>query len=804
MADPRPVQDDRRPDSASSVYFLSLHHSLSILESTLAPIQRHLVEVRPDYALQSIQQVLQAIETPRQIILENIHVFGDAIATRWMEWPVEKRREVLSTAWARVATLQAHITSPIVDQQLARLNKATHCGPDWLHDEALYCDASTFLRLLDVRAKNPPSRWAAFDCRQQIDDDDDQNPLPLLWSDLYLHLCGSNYGQKAEDDAKLAGTWTIAAYRYGLSTAHNQYKIMQTLRFVSKAIVADSKPSSYREWTALAANGFQDHDVVTPAGSYFDQCTSSPPVLDLAELAATIDRQVQRLLDEIKMMQTDPSYMQHYVSRLKADAAIDEGQVPAEQQSMIIARMFLSDWSENLLIWRRLQLATSQVLRLVGKSGLCVKPGQGVSAHVHWAITYLLQVAELCLSMQRTRVAQQLPFTRAFHEYFSYSIESQGPVLLKSKYNDAKTKERSAVDWQVTFIHALAKHEVTQDCNVIERAFRRFETAMTSKDHNADIDERLCCLLADLTITDQLATSVRYCQIGPPIALESGTDTVSFPFHRDIKVSVPARLASDESTKRIGLQLQTLARVPWPSGPKDMAWCEKTVPIRQNLRELWDEVRIDLDRASTILIQKQLIVKLDIKYDTQPSHVAVVERGRAQCYVISYTPPEASGNVSVPRVNDTLLDQASSTSREITNSQAQLKSQSFVGSKPNVPPPKLPQRYPTAKPDYPSRISVNKGSFTVLQGIFRTVNYQGKKSLEWSLLVKTMRKAGCKVEPQRGSAWSFEYGKSMISLHRPHPKSYYEHQEVRKVAYRLFWNFGWTAASFVLEEKNED
>ncbi|KAK6423592.1 hypothetical protein LTR95_016507 [Oleoguttula sp. CCFEE 5521] len=725
------------------------------------------------------------------------------MAARWMEWPVEKRRDVLCTAWARVATSQARVTSPIVDQQLAHLNKTTHNGPDWLHDEALYRDASTFHRLLDVRANNPPSRWAAFDCRQQIDNDDDHlDPPPLLWSDLYLHLCGPHYGQKAEDDANLASTWTIAACRYGLSTAHNQYKIMQTLRFACKAIVANAKPSDCKEWTALAANGFRDHDVVTLAGSYFEQCTSSPPVLDLAEFAATIDGQVQGLLDEIKMMQTDPSYMQHYVSRLKADAAIDEGQVPVGQQSIITARMFLSDWSENLLIWRRLHLETSQVLRVVGKSGLCIEPGQGVSAHVHWAITYLLQVAELCLSMRRTRVTQQLPFTRAFHEYFSYSIESQGPVLLKSKYGDAKTKERSAVDWQATFIDALAKHEATQDCNVIERAFRRFETVMTSRDHNADIDGRLCCLLADLAITDQIATSVRYCQIGQPIAPKSGTDTVSLPFHRDMKVSVPARLASDESTKRIGLQLENLGRVVWPSEPKDMAWYEKTVLIRQTLRELWDEVRNNLDRASTILTQKQLIVKLNIDYDTQPSHVAVVERQRAQCYAISYPTPEASDIVSVPRVNDTLLDQASSTSRKITNSAAQLKSQPSVGNKSNVPPPKLPQKKPTTKPHYPDRIPINKASFTVLQGIFRTVNYQGKKSLEWSLLVKTMRKAGCRVKPQRGSAWSFEYGKSMISLHRPHPKSYYEHQEVRKVAYRLFWNFGWTAASFVLEDKD--
>lgn len=120
-------------------------------------------------------------------------------------------------------------------------------------------------------------------------------------------------------------------------------------------------------------------------------------------------------------------------------------------------------------------------------------------------------------------------------------------------------------------------------------------------------------------------------------------------------------------------------------------------------------------------------------------------------------------------------------------------------------PEPLPAPAPAPAPR--PTIKVNRRAYNSFMVLFSRDRQQGRKVLDFEDLQHAMSSVGFVVNNSAaGSACQFTPGPGVdfdsISIHRPHPDSKIRHHIIQRVAYRLWWRFGWGADTFVEEEKS--
>jgi hypothetical protein len=264
----------------------------------------------------SLREARQNLHHVRNVLLSH----GDLILSRWRKQSRVKRAKLLNTAAPRFFEPPSGNATENADPWASR--KVIHEAIPGMETHGFSQDYMRLMSLLHVRSQCDPSEWAAFDIRstKYVCSQSTWNPYIYNGSAVVMH--GEQYGRVVDFDADSAHVWRQAGYPRAIMVFEVQHAVAKMLRDVVDSIVADAEPTGNFKWTAMLSKGLRSAHEEALWSPYLNQEFAAPATLDMDVILEKVRNQLNVLVDETELMQTNPDYMRQCIRDAKANTFI--------------------------------------------------------------------------------------------------------------------------------------------------------------------------------------------------------------------------------------------------------------------------------------------------------------------------------------------------------------------------------------------------------------------------------------------------------------------------------------------------
>jgi hypothetical protein len=282
------------------------HYLTEISQRTGGAGDGDTLAVDDEMAQSMLSQVIEKTRNLLHLVKFTLLLNGDTILSRWKDYNKETRSKMLVEASSQL------FQPPCLDgiEPDGRLT--------WEVDlAALSEDHMKLLSLLHVRSEYNPDQWTSFDtrsthgvCRQSGWD-------VYIYNAKAVTMHGEQYGTLVEFDPDLAHSWQQLGFPRALTVIFTQHELALMLYTIVCLIAFDAEPSGASEWEEMISGGLRSAEEDALWSPYYHQEFAPPAKFDAGLILEKSQNQLNTLVDEIKLMQTNPEHMRQCALEIK-------------------------------------------------------------------------------------------------------------------------------------------------------------------------------------------------------------------------------------------------------------------------------------------------------------------------------------------------------------------------------------------------------------------------------------------------------------------------------------------------------
>jgi len=769
--------------------------------------------ITEEAAQQSLYTVIKGAIEDFEYIRGVLRSHGDLVMSRWTKKSKDKRGVLLDSAsdvcfgnWPPITKRQLApwVEDPLFLEEPISPGAMIGSGfcSTWINIEELAGDRMKLLAFLHVRCENPPCDWASFDAhgmkRYFL------TPVnPLMFNAKCVEISGENYGHMVPFDVELIHSGKIVGFPRAWATAWVQQYMSSALREVVDKLVAGAPPSGDVKWSRLVSDGFRNHVGGPMFGVYDNQLFASPSRFDPETLLEMASDQLNRVVDEVELLQGDQEYLRDHASTMKANISWDAS-VSSSLKWSYISGTIAALWTDRLSRWQIIVDRSQKLVNLCRNRSVTNQVHVGLPSDIKTAIIdYGLMLRDM-LEIELVHLRSAVSNMHAMKDTYSKHA-SRGVLFQKFDYeeNFSKPGNRIAYVEQMLLVHlSLRRHS-----GLAHGALRNFEAELAKVKPDRHVSEASSAI----ALLDAMQNIWRLGHVMAEDELRSSSIDGDMAEKRLAAVRSQHGLfktCSDEKRyERLGSILRDFCESPWPKNRGSATWLDKRLEIRKLQGEFWRVAREDWQQHQHEL-QGDVVgaVVGHMSFAESPRYVAEVEAERASFEAelrqsqesnirkkeVKHIPQSVWGvepeKIKRMRTRPKSADPAEEPGLEIA---AIDLNEEHVADTVQTP----------AKPLIP----VKQDSKRIFDKMFS--RNSTASNFRWTHLINALIDAGMTATQSAGSAVRFKNEHGSVVFHHPHGENHESTLSAEflrnQVGKRLTKWFSWDSETFVERKKDE-
>lgn len=241
------------------------------------------------------------------------------------------------------------------------------------------------LSFLHVRSAYPPCDWAPFDAHEmkryfQVPQ------VPLMFNNKCVKISSEDYGSMVEFDVSRIHSGETLGYPRAWATICVQQYMVADLRNVVDKIVDGAPPSGNVNWTNLVTGGLRNQADSPRWGVYDNQGFAPPSRFDPEALLDMANDQLNRVVDEVELLQSDPDYLRDYALTMKANISWDTDVQPWLKWSYV-SGILVASWAHRLSRWQTIVAKSQELASLCRNNRSAIYTQGNLPSDIETAIT---------------------------------------------------------------------------------------------------------------------------------------------------------------------------------------------------------------------------------------------------------------------------------------------------------------------------------------------------------------------------------------------------------------------------------
>ncbi|KXS99504.1 hypothetical protein AC578_4253 [Pseudocercospora eumusae] len=771
------------------------------------------------------QNILIDMDILRIGLAMQLETHGDLILSRWTKKSRDKRATILSEAsptifgsWPRKKGHSEEQDGDCCSRAKAReIWRRDHYvswhQARWLNIGDFMDDRNKLLSVLYVRTAYSPNDWAMFDTREsEIAWSTGIRPVWFNEHCVNFCGCGCGYGSLSDYRIDLTHRWAHVGFPRALQTLEIQRDILVMLDEVVSKIIDGSKGTGSSKWEALVNRGFGASGHETLWNTYTEQAFAPPVNFDPEALLQRSKEQLDMILDEVWLMQTEPAYMQRVI-KLRRDAPSFDNSVQPEKKLTAVVTELVAELCERLTLWKLVVAQLEEVARAYPPNA---KPEDVASNIARESMTKLTQLLKACLAAAHSNLEAHLPAMQSMRGRFK-AAQVGGDVV----YHERKTSldPKNDCDRLMWCMDELKVVLESRDETTGMRGFMAsIEREILAQSPAQFVDRQLYQQLADIQSLDELLLALQWSQLAAYSDMINGQYVT--PESRAMQILDSALASTTKRKLRVGTTSKTrlygatraLLDTPWPKGRLGLAWLEKAKACRQQLQQFWIIVRNEITKQDGGGEWSKRIVK-SMMFDSDDQFLEEVEREEQACLLAEGEARAAaaakSEAASQKHQSVTQTTWGNSTDETLPTGRKQTKAKAARTAASESA--KLSQNLQDLRIDTDSKadrfkkppipqIKVKKESLSIFRKMYpaHQDDLELRSNTRWQVFLQAMTDAGFLATEASGSAVRFSNDQGSISFHKPHPDPVIDPVMLHSMARRMKKRFGWGGETFVL------
>ena len=770
----------------------------------------------------------QSLHTDLDHLRTRISSHGDAIAGRWKKKSREKRQALLLQADAEKTLFPGRwdvMRFDCLSDQIQDMEKAIYPNRKkflvpYLSLDVLVTNPAVFLNLLYNRIRFSPEDWAPYDCEQHAQYWG-AGFLQIDYLGLVIIIHGRKYGTLTKWNSEAVYRLDCIGYPRGVLILEAQAQIIILLRNLVDLVlegVDTNKPGSCTKWHEHASLGFGQSIGAELWSPYVNQPFAAPPRFEIDRFVQSARARLQAAEDHLWLMQTDPSYMHHFI-KLSTMGDL-HATISSDKFCSCVTTEIMWD-VRNLCMWRWVVNESEKMRVLYNSFRDSIYPGEPLPSRVDRNLGLLEVVVAKMMHVRITRLLRHLADRPSFGKYLTYE---KGPGMVKIAFSKgldlSKIVDSDRLFW---CLHGLCCNPDAEHRYDYALVFAMLEEHLSKSStvERARVDEKLYMGLSDYAATHELLTLIRLhrprCQSYNITDFESDQQKrylmlLAFETGKNYKIA---------DIRLLGDFIKRLDRTRLATGRKDQDWLNTSKESRRVLSQFWDMFRRVQRKNLADLGWKQEEIDEEIGWisaDLSPKHIQEVDGERASILKKLETASKPHPQVSKeePQTQwDSLEDRV--VKLEIQPKRDKVKTRPQLDPSLQFEPDNGDEdgeeaaaiAAPAIEASNPT-IAVKKQTFALFSKMFPSADQEASStSASWEELLAAMTSVGFLARHAGGSAVSFEREESAtegaagrIVFHRPHPGNRINPVILRSMGKRITKWFGWDANTFVLREED--
>lgn len=677
----------------------------------------------------------------------------------------------------------------------------------YLSLEGFAIDPAKLFGLLHNRSKFSPEQWCAYE-NYQIQPGWQCGGVEVEHLRGCVIMHGPHYGELTEWDMDEAHCCNIIGFPRAKLILEAQQHILGFLRKVVGLILEGvdiNTPGASDKWVAMTSLGFKQTQNIEYWSPYVNQPFSAPPVFDAGYLVSIVKTKLNDTGDNLWLMQTDPSYMRHFIKILSQGAVFES--IPSRKEAMrrISADIIEEVWAH--FGWQWVAEECENVQSHYTNFRDDIGPGKKLPETYDQALGAL----ELLIVNRINDTAQRLlPFWAqrpGFRDRFTFDTSIPGKISIQPQVKPT-TKELFKIDrlhWCLAqLLYAPQQHEIQNDYGLLFAILEDYLSKASSQER-ARMDQTLYDRVSSYATMTEIQQMV---QLHRPLSTkrtlqdvrENGGHRKSCRHMR----SIPHPNTDRESMTKALIEFNTL---PMPTGKRDHFYMENAEQLRAALSVFWAEVRKDVRQCLELAEMAPEDIEMDLQTlsaDTELEHIKAMEQEKQEILASIAKASEAKPKVKPVAVQT----QWASTSAEKIVSSTRTK----VKSRPETQQPTAGEEIFEEGEEANEEevgaglmIPAKQRTIDILSRMFPTNagEIPSSKPIRWDDFVSAMTDVGFSARRGSGCEVIFEAEKreqGKIVFHKPHPVAKIDVIEFLHMGKRMRKWYGWGRDVFCLRD----
>ncbi|KAI4782125.1 hypothetical protein E4T52_02919 [Aureobasidium sp. EXF-3400] len=654
-----------------------------------------------------------------------------------------------------------------------------------LDAEMLSEDPLLLLALLHHRTFNEPEKWISFDS-SQVALAECFGPIDHVFNAQCVVVQGPDYGKLVKWNAQQMHRREIMGFTkaYFVFTAQN--RMMSLLTRLVSALLAEANEAPVNDihpkWSQLINTDFSRFGTTSGWSTDSIKPFSAPPSFDPTGIIDLIASRHRAVRDEVKLLQTDPAYVQ-FGARELASAHFFETWSGSDRWPYFVDELICVPLRREMY-WRQLVVESKHMgewLQVVQDS-----PSDTEARTEYEHMLYV--VWNLCLetfSVFESDVKGSLLYQRGFEK----NLDIEGDAKLDKsnrKYSEDDYFPDDMLYWAVSTLGYDKYRSLSMDPSlnftIIDYLCR------TDRKEAARISQSLLVLISDIAVLFEMMSSITLRSFREIPISRKHTKKLFKEEHRgEFMKKMKMPFTDLEIGDKLGEFLErACTQYPWPRGRKSQEWLAEAEAAQEAL-----DIKEDIDGLMNFSRGEKHLEELA----TQREYVRCqLERSKKQALDIDATPQTVWGE-----------DTSSSSSFTPVARKTRTRSPPSLGQD-SGPPSRTVESPATPTPQLEQiKIAVRRDNIAIFKAMFPEKGEDSSRSFAWQHFLAAMTDAGFSILQSQGSAVTLKLdrieGEDKIVVHRPHPVATLHPIMLRAIAKRITKWFGWDKETIVEREE---
>ena len=748
---------------------------------------------------------VQEITSSQKFLRDAINKKGNTIVSRWKKRSATKRAAMLTDIFPDIAPrrheiLERNYSEPSYEPR--EKYRKFYLAPYFTLDE-LTSDPMRFLSILHARAHYHSEEWAAWDVLQ-TEAGWNTGKLEVEHCDGSVVMFGARYGQVVQWKEDQAHSWTTIGYPRAQLVLESQAMVMGTIRKVVEQLLEGVKIDSMSsKWDDLVQTGFRRSRDEETWAIMSNQAFLRPPTIQ-ANILELCESRLALAQDELWLLQTDPSYMQHTIDAARSMKLNAQLAKVGDRFQKRVCHAAIIFPVRRVHIWHAVVAECQNLLATREIHSRNIRCGRALPVDYENAAA-CLDIMIIKLLTERTKnLMIAIQESSSFEDQFIYSEGVTPNAVMCNLKNDLDAAEMFRED--PLFLCLLQMTCSPEGASKMDPAvvFAFFDDIVAKDSSAADrVDSRLLDRISDLAALWELLRAVRLhrplarkMDITEALSIRSGGVWEELRVARKYSNACEGK-RNDDFFSAVSANIPQLMTAKMPSGRRDEQWLQKAEKSRGALNELWNGFR---DARGLVLrgagFPEELINAhmATISFDKSKVYQEALQAERVrimarQQHLLALVPKDGmirwpTANVEAQKGREySVQDKTKVKTRAADPVDAEDNKETLSEEPVNAIP----------------TINVKTESLQIFYRMFPSSDEDSELSssmIDWRKFVIAMADAGFACRHNTGSAVTFTSKMGRIVIHKPHPVAKLDFRSLLKIGQRLNKWFGFERETF--------